>query len=113
KAPGGAHTNDNALALALCPDSQEERRQRILFSYQLALENHSRSRLANFPWATWAILLLTCGMWGVTAYQVALQAGAHSFWDTLVNIFTGGENADVLIALGAKYNPEILAGQYW
>lgn len=113
KAPTGAHTNSSTLALALCPDSQEERQRRILFSYQLALGNQHRSRLANFPWATWAILLVTCVIWGLTAYQVALRAGAHSFWDTLVNIFTGDENADVLIAFGAKYNPDILAGQYW
>jgi len=103
----------NTLALAPSPDSQIERRQRIVFSYQWALGDQRKSRKANFPWATWIIFWATWAIWCVTAYQVALNAGAHSLKDILANIFANSEDANVLIAFGAKYNPAILAGQYW
>lgn len=103
----------NTLALAPSPDPQIERRQRIVFSYQWALGDRRKSRKANFPWATWIIFWTTWVIWCVTAYQVALDAGARSFKEVLANIFANSEDANVLIAFGAKYNPAILAGQYW
>jgi len=44
---------------------------------------------------------------------VALAAGAHTLHDFLANVFSNSQNADVLIAYGAKYNQAILEGQYW
>jgi membrane associated rhomboid family serine protease len=52
-------------------------------------------------------------MWCITAYQVAIAAGAHSLLDVLSNAFSNSQNADVLVAYGAKYNDAILHGQYW
>ncbi len=109
----GEKTNGSALALPLSPDAQSERRSGIVFSYQLALGKQKRSRLANFPWATCLILLITCGIWYVTAYQVALNEGARTFQKVLASILANSEDPNVLIAFGAKYNPAIQAGQYW
>lgn len=112
-----AFTSENlyshTLALAPSPDLQLERRRRIVFSYQWALGDQKKSRQANFPWATWIIFSITCGIWCVSAYQVARNAGARTLKEVVANIFANSEDANVLIAFGAKYNPAILAGQYW
>lgn len=113
KASTSGNTHKSTLALAPSPDLQRERRQRIVFSYQWALGKQQKSRLAAFPWATLLFLLLTCGIWCVTAYQVALNAGARTFQEVLANVFANSEDANVLIAFGAKYNPAIHNGEYW
>ncbi|HEY0752670.1 MAG TPA: rhomboid family intramembrane serine protease [Ktedonobacteraceae bacterium] len=113
KASNAKNTNSHTLAVKLCLDSQVERQRRTIFSYQLALGKQYKSRLITLPWITWLITLLTCGIWGAIAYQVALRAGAHTFRETLANIFANTEDANVLIAFGAKYDPAILSGQYW
>jgi membrane associated rhomboid family serine protease len=107
------NSNGNTLALARSPDPQAERRRRSVFSYQWALGDQKKSRLARFPWITLVITAITCGIWCVTAYQVALNAGAHTLKEVLANIFANNEDVNVLIAFGAKYDPAILAGQYW
>lgn len=107
-------TTSNGSTLAQGPsDTRMERRREVRTSYQRALGNQSKPGLANFPWVTWIIMLLTCGIWCVTAYQVARNAGAHTFKDVLANVFANSEDSNVLIAFGAKYNPAIKDGQYW
>src|SRR5260370_5740776 len=59
------------------------------------------------------LTIVTIVMWCITAYQVALAAGAHSLRDILANVFADSQNANVLVAYGAKYNDAIIAGQYW
>ncbi len=59
------------------------------------------------------ITLICIAMWCLTAYQVALAAGAHGVHDILANVFSNSQNADVLVAYGAKYNDAIIQGQYW
>jgi membrane associated rhomboid family serine protease len=113
KVSSGEHASKNTLTLALSPDSSLEHRQKIIFSYQAALRERKEERLASLPWATWMITLLTCGIWCVTAYQVALNAGARTLQEVLANIFAASQNVNVLLAFGAKYGPAILAGQYW
>lgn len=113
KASQSEHTNDSHPALAVALDSQRERRHRIIFSYQFALGHHRSLRLADWPWATWLITLITCEIWCVTAYQVACQEGAQSWQAVLGSMFALDEDADVLVTFGAKYTPDIVAGQYW
>lgn len=105
--------NRQALAQASSPNVQIERRRRVVFSYEWALGHQQKSRLARFPWATWILFLATCGIWCITARQVALDAGARTFQEFLASIFADSENVNVLINAGAKYTPAILAGQYW
>jgi rhomboid protease GluP len=62
---------------------------------------------------TWLLTLTTLAVWCITAYQVALAAGARSFRAIILNVLSNAQNADVLIAFGAKDNSAILAGQYW
>jgi rhomboid protease GluP len=113
EASSSERTPKNSLALATSPDISIKRRQRIVFSYRYALGRKYQSRLATLPWATCFFFLLTCGIWCLTAYQVALNAGARTFRAMVANVVALGEDANVLIAFGAKYNPAILHGQYW
>jgi membrane associated rhomboid family serine protease len=88
--------------------------ERVQFSYRAALTRHRNvHRFESISWFTWIIALITFAMWCITAYQVALAAGAHSLHDFLANAFSNTQNADVLVAYGAKYNEAILQGQYW
>lgn len=88
--------------------------QQARLSYRVAIRRYRQfSRLRRFNWVTWLILLVTVAVWCVTAYQVALAAGAQNLRDVLANVLSDAENADVLVAYGAKYNSAILAGQYW
>ena len=113
KASTSKNTRGSTLAPDPSPDPKLDYRNRVVFSYRWALGDQKKSRLANFPWATGCITLITCGVWCVTAYQVALNAGARTFKEVLANILANSEDANVLIAFGAKYNSAILAGQYW
>ena len=67
----------------------------------------------RISWFTWIIALITIAIWCLTAYQVALSAGSHTLHDFLANAFSNSQNADILVAYGAKYNQAILEGQYW
>lgn len=88
--------------------------RRIQLSYRTAINWYRHLRwFERISWFTWIITIGTTGMWCFTAYQVALAAGAHSVRDILANVFTDSQNADVLIAYGAKFNDAILEGQYW
>jgi len=88
--------------------------RRIQLSYSTAITRYRKLRWTEaISWFTWVIALITFSIWCLTAYQVALAAGAHSLRDVLANAFSNSENADVLIAYGAKYNQAILEGQYW
>jgi membrane associated rhomboid family serine protease len=90
------------------------RKRRAQISYSTALRGKQNiHRLARISWMTWIITFGTFAVWCVTAYQVALQAGAHSFRNILANVLSNAQNADVLIAYGAKDNSAIVAGQYW
>lgn len=113
KASTSENMNRNTLALEPSADLSLKCRQKIVFSYQWALGKQRKSRLAIFPWATWILFLITCATWCVTAYQVAFNAGARTFQAVLANILANNEDANVLIAFGAKYNPAILHGEYW
>ena len=64
-------------------------------------------------WGTWLITAACIALWCITAYQVALAAGARTWHDILANVWSGAQNADVLVAYGARENSAILAGQYW
>lgn len=104
--------SENLLVQAL--DTWQERQRRARTSYQRATRAPGHKQgLTRLPWITWAILLCTCAFWGLTAYQVALSAGAHTFTDILASVLNNSEDATVLIAFGAKYNTAIEAGQYW
>lgn len=88
--------------------------RRIQLSYRTAINWYRHLRwFERISWFTWIITIGTTGMWCFTAYQVALAAGAHSVRDILANVFADSQNADVLIAYGAKFNDAILKGQYW
>ncbi|HEX6484689.1 MAG TPA: rhomboid family intramembrane serine protease [Ktedonobacteraceae bacterium] len=87
---------------------------RVQASYRTAVRSNSAlPLLERIPWFTWIITIGTIATWCFTAYQVALASGAHSIHDILANVFANTQNADVLIAYGAKYNDAIIAGQYW
>ena len=88
--------------------------RRIQLSYSTAITRHRKlHRSEAISWFTWIIALITSAIWCLTAYQVALAAGAHTLRDVLANAFSNSQNADILIAYGAKYNQAILEGQYW
>ena len=88
--------------------------RRIQLSYSTAITRHKKLHWTEaVSWFTWIIALITFAIWCLTAYQVALAAGAHSLHDVLANAFSNSQNGDVLIAYGAKYNQAILDGQYW
>jgi len=90
------------------------RNDAVRLSYDTAIgRNRVLGRLRSFAWVTWIITIGTIVMWCITAYQVALAAGAHTLHDILANVFSNAQNADVLVAYGAKYNEAIRAGQYW
>lgn len=87
---------------------------RIQLSYRTAITRHRKlHRAVAISWFTWIIVLITFAIWCLTAYQVALAADAYFLRDILANVFSNSQNADVLIAYGAKYNQAILEGQYW
>jgi rhomboid protease GluP len=109
----GSASDRNFSAAVSATDGKQERRRQIQVSYRRAMGEGRTSKLGAFPWATLFITLLTLGIWCVTAYQVALSAGAHTLKDVLASVFAESENGDVLIAFGAKYNIAIIAGQYW
>lgn len=113
KGASNENSNENSLTLAFSLHSQSERRRQVVLSYQFASGNQKKSRLANLPWATWSIALITCVLWGITAYQVAFQAGAHTLQEILGTVGALDEDPNVLIAFGAKYTPAIIKGQYW
>jgi len=88
--------------------------RRIQLSYSTAITRHKKLHWTEaVSWFTWIIALITFAIWCLTAYHVALAAGAHSLHDVLANAFSNSQNGDVLIAYGAKYNQAILDGQYW
>lgn len=70
-------------------------------------------RWERISWVTWIITIGTIATWCLTAYQVAIAAGAHTFRAILANVLSDAQNADVLVAFGAKYNDAIRAGEYW
>ena len=93
---------------------EESLTRRIQLSYRTAINRHKHLRwFERISWATWIIALVTLVIWCLIAYQVALAAGAHTIRDFLANVFTNSQNANVLVAYGAKYNEAILEGQYW
>ena len=95
-------------------NDKETLTRRIQLSYRTAINWHKDLRwYERISWATWVITLITIVMWCLTAYQVALAAGAHSIRDILENVLSNSQNADVLVAYGAKYNDAIIEGQYW
>jgi membrane associated rhomboid family serine protease len=95
-------------------DEKEALVGRVQLSYRTALIRYKQlRRFEGISWVTWAIALVTLVMWCLTAYQVALAAGSHTLHDFLGNVLSNSENADVLVAYGAKYNQAILEGQYW
>jgi rhomboid protease GluP len=97
------------------------RKLRTQMSYQTALSRHRSIRgLASISWVTWIITIATIAMWCITAYHVALAAGAHSFYDIIANVINNAVNVqdndaltNVLITYGAKDNDLIIQGQYW
>lgn len=95
-------------------NNKDPRTLRTQISYRAAINAYRKSTgLKRISWATWIITIGTVATWCFTAYQVALASGAHSLHDILANVFADTQNADVLIAYGAKYNDAIIAGQYW
>src|SRR5713101_1314266 len=93
---------------------RESRTNRIKLSYRTAVSWHRHLPwFERVSWVTWMLTIVTIVMWCITAYQVALAAGAHSLRDILANVFADSQNANVLVAYGAKYNDAIIAGQYW
>jgi membrane associated rhomboid family serine protease len=105
--------SEHILEMPLRPEEAALTR-RIQLSYSTAITRHMKLHWTQaISWFTWMIALITLVIWCLTAYQVALAAGAHSLHGVLANAFSNSQNADVLIAFGAKYNQAILAGQYW
>ena len=95
-------------------NDKDTRTMRVQLSYRAAMRSSSRLPvIERIPWFTWIITIGTIATWCFTAYQVALASGAHNIRDILANVFANTQNADVLIAYGAKYNDAISAGQYW
>lgn len=93
---------------------RESRTSRIKLSYRTAVSWYRHLPwFERVSWVTWMLTIVTIVVWCITAYQVALAAGAHSLRDILANVFADSQNADVLVAYGAKYNDAIIAGQYW
>ena len=95
-------------------NEKDTRTLRVRASYRTAMRSsRTLPLLERIPWFTWIITIGTIATWCFTAYQVALASGAHTIHDILANVFANTQNADVLIAYGAKYNDAIIAGQYW
>lgn len=110
----GSDGSSGHLHEAQLQEEKEALVGRVQLSYRNALIRHKQlRRFEGISWVTWAITLVTLVMWCLTAYQVALAAGSHTLHDFLGNVFSNSENADVLVAYGAKYNQAILEGQYW
>ena len=86
----------------------------IQLSYRTAINRYKHLPwFDRISWVTWLISAGVIVMWCITAYQVALAAGAHTVGDILANVFSNSQNGDVLVAYGAKYNDAIVGGQYW
>jgi membrane associated rhomboid family serine protease len=95
-------------------NDKDVRTMRVRASYRAAMRKNGRlPALERIPWFTCIITIGTIATWCFTAYQVALASGAHTIRDILANVFANTQNADVLVAYGAKYNDAIVAGQYW
>ena len=106
-------SSEHILEVPLRPE-EEALTRRIQLSYSAAITRHRKLRWTEgISWFTWIIALITSAIWCLTAYQVALTAGAHTLRDFLANAYSNSQNADVLIAYGAKYNQAILEGQCW
>jgi membrane associated rhomboid family serine protease len=94
--------------------AEESLAGRIQLSYRTAINRYKHLPwFDRIPWVTWMITAGIIVMWCITAYQVALTAGAHTIGDILANVFSNSQNGDVLVAYGAKYNDAIVGGQYW
>src|SRR5215472_9315725 len=94
--------------------AEESLAGRIQLSYRTAINRYKHLPwFDRFPWVTWMISAGIIVMWCITAYQVALAAGAHTLSAILANVFSNSQNGDVLVAYGAKYNDAIVGGQYW
>lgn len=101
------------MEVPLRPEDEATTRQ-IQISYNTAITRYKKLHWGEaFPWLTWIIALITVAIWCLTAFKVALASGAHTLHDILVNVLSNTQNADILIAYGAKYNQAILDGQYW
>jgi rhomboid protease GluP len=110
----GSDGSSGHLQEAQLQDENEALVDHVQLSYRTALHRYKQlKRFAGISWVTWAITLVTLVIWLLTAYQVALAAGSRTLHDVLANVFSNSENADVLVAYGAKYNQAILEGQYW
>ena len=110
----GSEGDSGHVQTAELQDEQASLIRRVELSYRTAINRYKQlRRFEGISWVTWAIALVTLVLWCLTAYQVALAAGSHTLRDFLGNVFSNSENADVLVAYGAKYNEAILAGQYW
>jgi rhomboid protease GluP len=102
-------------------NDQASRKLRTQISYEKALNRYRSLRgLARISWVTWLIAIITITIWCITAYQVAVLAGAHSFSAIIANIMNNAINVQdndalstVLINYGAKDNDLIIQGQYW
>jgi membrane associated rhomboid family serine protease len=106
-------SSEHILEAPLRPE-EEALTKRIQLSYSTAITRHRKLHWTEaISWFTWIIALITSAIWCLTAYQVALAAGAHTLRDVLANAFSNSQNADILIAYGAKYNQAILEGQSW
>ncbi len=102
-------------------NDRTSRKLRTLLSYQTALYQYKKLHgLARISWGTWLIVSLTIAIWCITAYQVAVLSGAHTFFAILANIMNNAVDikdndalSTVLINYGAKDNELIVQGQYW
>src|SRR6266704_3569405 len=94
--------------------AEESLTGRIQLSYRTAINRYKHLPwFDRMSWVTWMITAGIIAMWCITAYQVALAAGAHTVGAILANVFSNSQNGDVLVAYGAKYNDAIVEGQYW
>jgi membrane associated rhomboid family serine protease len=106
-------SSEHVLGVPLRPEESALTR-RMQLSYSTAITRHKNLHwIKGISWFTWIIALITFALWCLTAYQVALAAGAHTLHDLLASAFSNSQNAEVLITYGAKYNQAILEGQYW
>lgn len=113
--------NGYTTPAVLRPDMRPQ--QRVRLSYWAALHSHrNRHGLDCISWVTWCITIGTIAIWCFTAYQTALQVGAHTFSGVLTDVINNAVNiqdkdanalANVLILYGAKDNSLIVQGQYW
>lgn len=113
--------NGYTTPAVLRPDMQPQ--QRVRLSYWTALHSYqNRQGLDRISWVTWCITIGTIAIWCFTAYQTALQVGAHTLSSVLADAINNAANiqdkdanalANVLILYGAKDNSLIVQGQYW